>query len=198
MNLRTIFLCSIAWRADHTNEARTAWTRLLERTPKERHYHSTWAAYMLGRSWQGEDPDKAIHYFQEVRSLEKAGFVDRLGLAAASLGWEAQEELQQKHFDRAIELYLQQFSSGDPTARLSLRFAAAAALRGTDEQLISLATNAECRCVITALLISYRSLESFYDDDSEKASDNNEDTEKVGGTEHLVVARWLTRWKRPG
>lgn len=175
------FLGCNAWRTDRTNEARTAWTRLLERTPKERHYHSTWAAYMLGRSWQGEDPDKAIQYFQQVRSLEKAGFIDRLGLAAASLGWEAQEELHQKHFDRAIELYLQQFNSGDPTARISLRFAAAAALRGTDEQLIDLATNAECRRVVTALLISYRSLESFYDDDSEKVSD----------TEPQVMARWL-------
>jgi tetratricopeptide (TPR) repeat protein len=147
------FRGSIEWHADRTNEARVIWETLLERPDTERHYRSTWAAYMLGKYWQGVDEEKSIEYFQKVRSLTAAGFADRLGLAAASLGWEAHEELHREHFDRAIQLYLQQLASGDDSATASLRMAAGQAL-GEGSQLTSLATNTECRRVITAYIFT--------------------------------------------
>lgn len=171
----------IGWHADHTNEARTSWENLLERPELERHYRSTWAAYMLGKYWLGVDQEKAIQYFQRVRSLAASGFADRLGLAAASLGWEAHEELHQGHFDRAIQLYLQQLASGDVSATVSLRMAAGQALGSGGDQLASLATNTESRRVITAFITSRKSLESLFDDF----------TEGVTQTNRSVVAQWL-------
>jgi len=50
-------------RATH-NEARSSWESLLERPAAERHYRSTWAAYMLGRYWQGVDEEKSMQYFK--------------------------------------------------------------------------------------------------------------------------------------
>lgn len=174
------FRGSIEWHSEHTNEARVAWEALLERPPAERHYRSTWAAYMLGKYWQGVDEEKAIEYFQQVRSLAAAGFADRLGLAAASLGWEAHEELHLEHFDRALQLYFQQLASGDDSAIVSLRMAAAQAL-GEGSQLTALATNTECRRVITAYITSRRNFESMFDDYHEGVTE----------ADHSIVVRWL-------
>ena len=54
-----------------------------------------------------------------------------MGLAAASLGLEARVYLQQKKYERAIELYLEQLATGDPDSGASLIFTAAKALRTT-------------------------------------------------------------------
>jgi len=171
----------IEWHAGHTNEARSIWESLLGRPESERHYRSTWAAYMLGKYWQGVDEEKAIDYFQNVRTLAAAGFADRLGLAAASLGWEAHEELHQKHFDRAIQLYLQQLASGDGSATVSLRMAAGQALASEGDQLTSLATNIESRRVITAFITSRKNLESLFDDYAEGVTETN----------RSIVTQWL-------
>ena len=65
----------IAWHTaaqsdppDYRN-ARAAWERLMSRPPSERRYKSTWASFMLGKSWQKQDPEKAITYFKQVRKL---------------------------------------------------------------------------------------------------------------------------------
>ena len=175
------FRGSIAWHADHTNVARTVWESLLQRPAAERHYRSTWAAYMLGKYWQGVDEEKAVGYFQKVRTLAAVGFADRLGLAAASLGWEAHEELHRKNFDRAIQLYLQQLAAGDNSAISSLRTAAGQALGNGGGQLALLATNAECRRVITAYITSRKSFESLFDDYHEGVTEAN----------RSIVVQWL-------
>ena len=79
----------IAFRRGENQEARQEWQTLLDRPSEDRHFRSVWAAYMLGRSYGDHDPEKAIESFQRVRRLARQGFADRLGLAAASLGWEA-------------------------------------------------------------------------------------------------------------
>ena len=110
---------TLAWHnsalADKTI-ARQAWERILHRPSKERRFKSTSAAFMLGRAWEKENPEKAILYLQQVRVLAKAGFSDRLGLAAASLGWEARCWLNQTNYERALDLYLQQMATGDGSA----------------------------------------------------------------------------------
>lgn len=135
--------------------ARTAWERLLARPENERHFKSTWAAFMLGKSWAAEDPEKAAGYFRQVRALARHGFLDSAGLAAASLGEEARLWLNQGKLEAAIELYLEQYATGDPTAANSLRFVVAKAVNIEDaETWRSLAANPGVQPVITAYLIS--------------------------------------------
>jgi tetratricopeptide (TPR) repeat protein len=171
----------IEWSSRYTNEARATWESLLERPAAERHYRSTWAAYMLGKYWQGVDDEKSTQYFQQVQALAAAGFTDRLGLAGASVGWEAKAELHQKHFDRAIQLYFQQLAAGDRTATVSLRLTAGKALGNGGDQLASLAANAECRRLITAYIISRGDLERLYEDLPEGVRESSES----------IVGRWL-------
>ena len=148
---------AIAWRnpavLDKTM-ARQAWERLLNRPPKERRYKSTWAAFMLGKSWEKDDPDKAAEYFKQVRTLSRRGFSDPVGLAAASLGLEARLYLRQKKCELALEMYLEQLATEDPTAAASLAFAAAAAFREGPKTLRLLALNLRTQRVLTAFLIS--------------------------------------------
>ena len=115
-NLRTIYRGAIAWHQTNLVAARTEWMALLKRPPAERHYKSTWAAFMLAKSWETEDADEAIKWYRRVRELAQSGFADSLGLAVESLGWEARLEWQQKHYADAIDLYLEQYAAGDPTA----------------------------------------------------------------------------------
>jgi len=156
------FRGAIAWRAGRTNEAREAWSSLLARPIAERHYRSTWAAYMLGRSWENEDPNRAATYFQQTRGLETSGFADRLGLAASSLGFEARLLLRQKQYERAMQMYLEQLATGDESVDESLRYTANQSLGAGPEVLKSLAANPTTRRVMMAYVIS-----CSYDQDNE-------------------------------
>jgi hypothetical protein len=180
------FRGGIEWHAEHTNEARAAWETLLRRPADERHYRSTWAAYMLGRSWEDEDTNKAIGYFRETQRLASAGFADHLGLAIASEGREARLDLQRGEIEKAIELYLDTMAAGDETVFGSLRFAAAKALnRGTNE-LPALAENPRTRRVITAYLISRREYDGYDYAELRSAEPANEP-----GTFASLATRWL-------
>ena len=136
-------------------EAERSLERLLERPETERHYKSTWAAFMLAK-WNEEEADVlaeenrfstetntfiieqisnsiscfygvAAKHYEQVRELARKGFADSTGLAASSLGLEARVCLKQKDYGRAIELYLEQYAAGDGSAVNSLRFTAIAA-----------------------------------------------------------------------
>jgi len=133
-----------------------AWLDLLNRPVQERLYRSTWAAFMIGKTLLEAEPAEAIEWFQIVRQLAEEGFVDSLGLASSSLGWEARAALSLEHYERAIGLYVAQMATGDPTAILSLQFAAGKALRSEQEVLEEIARNATARKVITAYVISRR------------------------------------------
>ena len=134
-------------------EAREAWERLLQRPAAERKYKSTWAAFMLGKSWEGDDDDKAVEYFQMTRELAKQRFADSIGLAPAAIGLEARVELGQKNFKRALELYLEQYSTSDGSAVTSLRCVAEQALSEGGDALAALAAAPNTRSVITAWMI---------------------------------------------
>ena len=138
---------------DRSDDARKAWERLLNRPAAERKYKSTWAAYRLGKSWEQDDEDKAVEYFQMTRELARHGFADSIGLATASLGREARVELRPGHHRRALDLYLEQYAAGDWSARESLRLTIARVLNAGDE-LPALAAAPITRGLITAYLIS--------------------------------------------
>ncbi|QIF01589.1 hypothetical protein [Roseimicrobium sp. ORNL1] len=104
-------------------EAKAAWEALLNRPAAERKYRSTWAAYMLGKLAIDEKRyADAVQHFQQCRQLAKDGFVDGLGLAAESYGWEAHAELESGHAEKSARLYLTQLALGDPSAVVSLKF----------------------------------------------------------------------------
>ena len=114
---------AFAYKTKHPDEGRTAWETLLARPAAERKYRSTWAAYMLGRSALDEHQfDKAAGYFQQTRKLAQNGFVDSLGLAAESYGWEARCALETGHPESSARLYLTQLATGDPSAVVSLKW----------------------------------------------------------------------------
>lgn len=138
-----------------------AWQRLLERPAAERKYKSTWAAFMLGKLWEVEDADQAVKYFQQTRKLANKGFADSAGLAVAAIGWEARVELRRKHFQRSIELYLEQHAAGDESSIESLRIAAAIAVEAAGDELADLAAKPNLRAVITAYLISDRGVVDY-------------------------------------
>jgi len=109
--------------SDDTDAERAAWKALLARPAAERKYRSTWAAYMLGRcELDDHQYARAAEYFQQTRQLAKEGFVDSLGLAAESFGWEARCELELGHSEASAKLYLTQLATGDPSAVISLKW----------------------------------------------------------------------------
>jgi hypothetical protein len=145
----------IAYSSRHMDEARTAWESVLQLPPEQRRRRSLWAEFMIGKSYLQEDPSKAIEAFHRVRELARSGQKDPLGLAAASLGWEARAELNQRHEAAAIGLYLQQCASGDPTAIQSLAIACGRAFSESDPtQMKELARDPAAARVMTAYAIA--------------------------------------------
>ena len=164
------------WHKGERWSATQTWKKLLALPESERHFKSTWAAFMIARFHQNQRNDAsdgvAIKDFEQVRALAKMGFADSSGLAVASIGEEAKIFLRQKNFERAIELYLEQFAASDDTAVESLRFSAAHSLAETNStaaELKRLAQNPLTRRVITAYLISRHP----YDERSETGTDAN-------------------------
>jgi hypothetical protein len=112
---------AFAYHAGDKDAARKAWQALLNRTASERRYRTTWAEYMLGKAALDDGRmDEAREHFRKVRDEAKNGFIDSLGLAAATIGWQALIELTAQHFPEAARLYLEQLATGDPTAVYSL------------------------------------------------------------------------------
>ena len=187
---------AIAWHKGDGMTAKSAWERLLQRPATERKFKSIWAAYMLGTAWDSDDrntntvntadDDRALKYFQQVNELARQGFADSAGLVTASIGREARIYLRRKNFERAIELYLEQFAAGDNSAVVSLRGTASAALNengATPAQLRSLAENTRTRRAIMAYLISRHP----YDNRSEIA-DNPDAKKFLDRTDNWLAA----------
>ncbi len=148
---------AISWNNPNTPDktaARQAWEKILNRPAAERHYKSTAAAFMLGRSWESEDPKKARDYYRQVRDLAAQGFSDPTGLAAASIGWEARLALRANEFQTAIELYLDQYAADGWGSGESLQVALGRAVAAGPKALGPLALEPKTRRLVTAYLIS--------------------------------------------
>lgn len=144
---------ALAYHEGRMDAARAAWEKLLARPAGERRYRTTWAAYMLGRSQVESDPAAAVEWFAKTRELASRGFADPLGLAAASLGWEARAEMKRGRHDVALKLYGEQAKSGDPRGLESLRRAARSALEKPETARVA-ARSAEARPVVTSYVLS--------------------------------------------
>lgn len=156
----------IQFHSGAVEEAREVWRKLLAWPESRRQYRTVWATYMLGRSW-GDEPE-ALEYYRLVRELAEAGWRDSLGLAAASLGWEARVHWKQGNYREAFRLYLQQWRAGDPTALASLRQVVPDVLRQDDEVMESLVADEVARKIVTAYLSSARSVYYMPEYDSDR------------------------------
>jgi len=141
-------------QAGDAEAARSQWNALLGLPPERRPWRSTWAAFMIGRSYQTSDRAAAIRWFHRTRELAAGGFADSLGLAVASIGWEARAELDRGNVARAIALYLEQFAAGDPSAHPSLHLVVQSLGDRSEEQLAELARDPIARAVVTAWVIA--------------------------------------------
>lgn len=153
------FAGAIAWEnpaMSNSDLACVSWERVLALPTAQRHFKSTWAAFMLGKYWMEKSPQKAIGYFQQTRQFAATGFVDSCGLAAASFGLEALAEMGRKNFEKAMLLYLQQLGTGDGSAITSLELTAGYALATNDPVTLKLlAANPVTQRIVTAYLISW-------------------------------------------
>ncbi|MCC8988539.1 MAG: hypothetical protein LM523_12645 [Candidatus Contendobacter sp.] len=158
---------AIAYRQNQPEAARQAWQALLQRPADQRRNRSTWAAYMIGRSYLTENPAEARRWFQQTRELTKEGHADRLGLAAASLSWDAQIDLQQEQYAPALEAFRAQLEAGDPSAPTSLLLAARRTVgKANPEARAACAKNPTARRLVTAYLLSASLLKDSPDTNS--------------------------------
>jgi len=149
------FRGAIAFHAQDDDKARAAWLALLKLPEAQRRYRSIWAEFMLGKLDVDDHPDRAVQRFRRVRSLADRGWVDSLGLAASSLGWEARSHLHLNHRPRALELYLDQLQTGEVTsAYTSIRWTLQEIIENHREDLEACARSERIRAVMTAYLAS--------------------------------------------
>lgn len=143
---------ALAYDEGDFDAARACWRRVLALAPEQRRQRTVWAAYMMGRSYVGGDVegdgDASIRWMRRTRELATAGFADRLDLARAARGWEAQALLRSGAFEASIALY---FQIGD---ELSLADAAQAALHAGPGVLNRLARDRLARGVLTACVVA--------------------------------------------
>ena len=143
-----------AYHAGQMARAREYWSAVLELPAGRRRYRSTWASYMLGRSYVDTDPDAAGRWFGRTRQLADSGFADSLNLAAASLGWQGRAELKHGRLSAAAGLYLAQLHAGDGSAVASLTRVARRALTADDARRTRAAGDRTLRQVVTSWLVS--------------------------------------------
>ena len=111
----------IYYRSIQIEKAVQAWQKVLDLPADQRHYKSTWAAYMIAKCNWMTDKEKARFMFRQVRQYACEGFSDNLDLAATSYGDEAGTYYCEDKHEKAAELYLIQTLTGDPTAVPSLK-----------------------------------------------------------------------------
>jgi hypothetical protein len=146
---------AIAYHQCRVDDALRAFEAILARPKAERPYRSTWAAFMIGKLYlETGEPAKAAPWFEKTRALAREGHRDSLGLAASSYGWQAKAELDQKHFERASELYFEQLPTGDAWAAASLRVVAQELLKAAPAALAKAAEGPAVRRALIAYLVS--------------------------------------------
>ena len=126
----------------------------------ERQFRSTWAAYMLGKARENEEPARAIGHYLQVRELAQTGFRDALDLTTDSLGWQARAAMVTGDMSTALHLYVA-FGAHPgcaKTAYTSAREVCRSAFL-TETFDLGLVSDALCRQLITSYLLSHKAPE---------------------------------------
>jgi len=135
--------------------ARACWRQLLLLPAEQRKYRTIWATYMLGRSYMDIAPQRAVAWFHVTRELARQGYSDNLGLAMASVGFEARARMLMGEYATAIDLYL---SMGDEYTDIimpSLRLLISRAWNESPEARTLMARDPGARRIVTAYLLAY-------------------------------------------
>ncbi|QYM80026.1 hypothetical protein K0B96_05245 [Horticoccus luteus] len=146
---------ALAFHEGRARDAREAFLAVLALPVKQRPFKTVWAAFMLGRlAAAAGERSEALARFAQTREFVRQGFIDRAGLAAASLGEEAKVHFLAAEWLPAARLYLAHYASGHPSALNSLRFTAAAALADRSPAVLAnFAADPATRGLITASLL---------------------------------------------
>ena len=146
-----------AYHSDNPTSAVLNWEALLDLPKEQRHFRSTWAAFMIGKANLANDPHHAVTWFEKSRSLRDDGYADTLGLSTSSLGWQAQAEKKQGAFVEALNHYAQctQQTTGGEADLVSLRWTCHAAFQKLDsaDGLKPLAQDTMARQLMSAWIV---------------------------------------------
>jgi hypothetical protein len=205
-----------AYKVGDDVTAHEHWIKLLELPKDERHYRSTWAAFMLGKMAIKHRPKEAVRRFVQLRDLAAAGFADSANLTASSFAWEV-ECVGFASVAARLRKHAEAFARGTDrdrfTALVNMRILAGNVLASDtiDRNLIS---DVFCRRVLVSYVVSHhvhferRRFDSFLRALDVAGVDVIEDAERLawagynaGQFEH--AERWLeyadfslpwTRW----
>ena len=146
-----------AYRSKNTTWATLHWEALLDLPKEQRHFRSTWAAFMIGKAYLASNPDRAVTWFEKTRALRDEGFADTLDLSTSSLGWQAQAEKKQGAFVEALNHYAQgaQQTTNGEADLVSLRWTCHAAFQKLDtaDSLKPLAQDTMVRQLMSAWIV---------------------------------------------
>lgn len=97
-----------AYHKYNFSKAIKIWERILLLPADKRQYKSTWASFMIAKSYLSmRRQQEAIKYFKFTRQLEKEGYKDSLDLSRETHGWQALAEYELGNYTAAINLYLE-------------------------------------------------------------------------------------------
>jgi len=99
------------YRVGEYQNAISIWKRLLELPPEQRYYRSTWAAFMIGKSYLQFDLEQAISFFEQTQALAREGFRDSLRLGSSSIGWIAYIEVHTGRMTEALHHYYEMWTT---------------------------------------------------------------------------------------
>jgi hypothetical protein len=145
---------AIYYYQNQFDKAQSVWEQLLALPAVQRKYRSVWAAFMIGKIYMDTKPKESIKWFELTRELADKGFSDNLGLASASIGWQARAELNQRNYYQAMELYIAQLNIGDKSAILSLQVVCSRLLKDSNDDMRNVALNSLSRKIVTAFIFS--------------------------------------------
>lgn len=140
-----------AYHGKDYSKAIEHFSAVLALPPDQRLCRTTWAAFMLGKSWFWKERAKSIPFFEQARQLAAEGFSDPCNLAKDSIGWQARAETDSGAYVQAIHHYCEfyQVPEFSYVAFESLRWACGRAL-DAEASYPELAKDPLCRRLLMA------------------------------------------------
>ena len=112
---------SAKYYAEQVDGATESWMQVLALPKEERHYRTTWAAFMIAKTLMDRDPTTALSFFQQTEEAIKEGFADSLHCADELIGWQARAEMNAGKYKESIHHYYDLFIKGQENQSVSLR-----------------------------------------------------------------------------
>jgi tetratricopeptide (TPR) repeat protein len=147
-----------AYKGGDAKAAVAHWQAVLALPPADRHYRSTWAAFMIGKALLPTDPAKARTWFEKARALADEGCADSLHVTEAALSWQGRAEYDLRLYEQAIRHYYQLFRKSRFPESLdgytSLGRTCRKVFDDPQSRLETLAADPLCRRILTAWALS--------------------------------------------